>query len=84
MIVHWNPKKYMNAKIDNVRFKNGAISLKGHIADMPKISKMEYFIPHIEIDGYADYRFRLVSEPISQGNIVQGKFFTALLERVAG
>lgn len=84
VIVHWNPKKYMNVKLDNVRLNNGVISIKGHIADMPKISRMSYFIPHIEIDGYANYRFRLVSEPISQGNIVQGRFFTALLERVAG
>lgn len=83
VIVHWNPKKYMNTKVDNLRLKNGVISIKGHIIDMPKISMMEYFIPHIEIAGYGDYRFRLSSEPISQGNIVQGKFFTALLDRVA-
>lgn len=84
VIVHWNPKKYMNVKLDNMRIADGLISIKGHISDMPKISQMSYFIPHIELAGYANYRFRLTSEPISQGNIVQGKFFTALLERVAG
>jgi hypothetical protein len=74
----------MNTKLDNVRLNNGVISIKGHIADMPKISRMSYFVPHIEIADYANYRFRLSSEPISQGNIVQGKFFTALLDRSAG
>lgn len=82
VIVHWNPKKYMNTQIDNLRLKNGVISIKGHIDDMPKISMMEYFIPHVELAGYGDYRFRLSSEPISQGNIVQGAFFTALMDRI--
>lgn len=84
VIVHWNPKKYQNVKLDNTRLADGVVSIKGHIADLPKIKTMDYFIPHIEIDAYANFKFRLSSEPISKGNIVQGEFFTALLERVAG
>lgn len=82
VIVHWNPKKYLNTKLDNVRLANGVISIKGHIDDMPKIRKMDYFVPHIELEGYGDFKFRLSGEPVSQGNIVQGKFFTGLLDRV--
>lgn len=82
LIVTWNPKKYMNIKLDNIRLNDGVIQIKGKIADMPKIQRMSYLIPHIAIDAYGHYRFRLSGEPISPGNIVQGKFFTALLDRI--
>jgi len=84
VIVHWNTKKYMNVKLDNVRLAQGTIKIKGHIADLPKIQRMDYFVPHVDIDAYGHYKFRLAAEPISQGNIVQGKFFTALLDRIGG
>jgi hypothetical protein len=84
VIVHWNTKKYMNIKLDNVRLAQGVIKIKGHIVDLPKIQAMSYFVPHTDIDAYGHYKFRLAAEPVSQGNIVQGKFFTALMDRIPG
>ncbi len=83
-IVTWSPKKFNDAPVDPARIAKGVIEIKGYIIDMPKISRMSYLVPHIDIEGYAHYRFRLVGEPISPGNIVQGKYFVALLERSAG
>lgn len=81
VIINWNPKEWMNIKLDQTRLANGVLHVKGHIGDMPKFMRMSYMVPDIKIAAYADYRFQLKGEPWSGGNIVQGKFFECLLDR---
>lgn len=81
-IIHWNPKTYQNIRLDNVRLAAGVLKIKGYLSDFPKLRACSYMIPHIDIAAYQNYRFRLSSEPVSGGNIVQGRYFTALLDRV--
>jgi hypothetical protein len=82
LIVNWNPKVWNNTKVDNLRLSGDVLHIKGHIVDMPKIKRMDYLVPHIQIEAYSRMKFRLASDVISPGNIVQGQYFSCLLSRV--
>lgn len=82
VILHWQPREFGGVKLDNVRLAKGVIKIKGYLSDLPKFQRCSYMIPHINIDAFLHYRFRLSSEPVSNGNIVQARYFSALFDRI--
>lgn len=80
--IYWNPKHFGNLKIDNLRLAKGLLKFDGFLTDLPKIQKCEYLIPDTDNEAYIHYRFRLCEEPISSNNIIKGRYFSSLWERI--
>lgn len=82
MVCDWEPKAFKQIA-DNIRIPYGIITAKGRIVDLPKIkvcSKIQVQIPEFNT-LIAEYK--LNADPTDQFNIIQGRYFIAVLERIA-
>lgn len=82
LLIQWKPKEFKPVGVDDLRIPDGTLRAKGYITDMPKVMKCSYMVPHIDIEAYARYRFRLSGDPYSPQNIVQGRYFVSYWVRV--
>jgi len=82
LLCSWNPDNWVKNDL-GLRIPGGTLGTKGYIWDMPKIRNADYIEIQV-VEGYAHWRFQLSGEPIDQGNIVQGRYFVALWERMQG
>jgi hypothetical protein len=60
------------------------VEVKGYMVAVPKLLKMDYIVVNLPVAPYIRQKFRLASEPGDPSNIVQGRYFIALLERADG
>jgi hypothetical protein len=82
----WEPKKFVlpaPAALD-LRTPNAACQVKGFLKDAPKLMKANYVVLDTQTEGVLRQKFKLAGEPGSPGNIVQGRYFYALLGRWNG
>lgn len=87
LLIDWNPKPWLNvvgnagdAPDSVVRIPNGAITTRGYMTDLPKIIKADYAVMDVN-NNYMNNHFVLSGEPISPGNIVKNRYFTAVWKR---
>lgn len=82
MLINWEPKTFDPVwEKQLTRLPEGIIQAKGYIQYMPVMSQCQFMIPDILMSAYQNYTFRLVSEPISAGNIIKRRYFTSIWER---
>lgn len=82
-LCQWNPRDWFIAP-GNIRIPEGYMQIKGYLKDMQKVLRAEYIVIQTPIANVREYRYKLDSEPIDQGNIIQGRYFIALLKRYTG
>lgn len=82
MVVHFNPAKFGETKVDALRLANGVIKTGGFIKDLPQVMKCSYLVPDATLEGYGHYKYRLGGEAISSNNIIQGRYFEVLWDRI--
>jgi hypothetical protein len=80
-LCQWNPRSWFMAA--NIRVPDGYVQIKGYITDLPRLRRCEYILLQTPISGLTYFKFKLDSEPIDRGNIIQGRYFVALLKRIA-
>lgn len=82
MLVSWNvePDILMAAPVD-LRHPNSIVRTKGYIGHLPKVKQCDH-MQIVNVDPYIHYNFKLYSEPIDPGSIVQGRYFIALWKRI--
>ena len=69
---------YKDGLPSNVNLPNGTIQTKGYITDMPKVKRCSHMIKHLALENYQTMNYTLYGEPLSPGNIIQGRYFVAL------
>ena len=82
MVCDWEPKAFKNIA-ENIRVPFGIITAKGRLTDLPKIticSKIQIQVPDSNI---LTGEYKLNSAPSDQFNIIQGRYFIVVLERIA-
>jgi hypothetical protein len=92
LLIDWQPKVW-NFMDTNVTVqgalpeggkvaKGDLVSMKGFIADMPKVMQAKHIILDYQNAQYENNRFALWGEPVVQGNIIQTKYFNAYAVRI--
>jgi hypothetical protein len=84
MLVQAEPSKWWVKPPFNVQVPTGMIQTKGYMSDVPRLLQSRKMIFQTDIEGIMRMRYELVGEPIDQGNIIQGRYFVALWQRVPG
>lgn len=79
-LCQWQPRAWFIAP-GNIRIPDGYVQIKGYITDLPKVRRAEYILMQTPVSGYTYFKYKLDSEPIDQGNIIQNRYFIALLRR---
>lgn len=79
-LCRWNPRQWFIAP-GNIRIPDGYMQIKGYLTDLPALKRSEYIIVQTDISNYSSFKYKLDGEPIDKGNIVQGRYFVALLKR---
>jgi hypothetical protein len=86
MSINWNPREWITmwpqaANADSiVRLAGGVATSRGYITDLPKILRADSVVLDID-NNFMNNHFVLSGEPISPGNIVKNRYFTALWKR---
>jgi hypothetical protein len=57
------------------------VGTKGYVTDLPKVVRCDAAIIDVNAD-YVGNKFILKAQPITAGNIVKNRYFTAIWERV--
>jgi hypothetical protein len=78
-LCQWNPRHWF---ISAVRVPDGFVQVKGYQTILSKVVRAEYIEMQTPLSGSQYFRYKLDSEPIDQGNIIQGRYFVALLKRI--
>ena len=81
LLLHYNPSHFGQMKLDQTRLDKGLVKTGGFLVDLPKILQCAYLMDNT-MDGYGHFKYRLCEKPISNNNIVQGRYFEALWERI--
>lgn len=81
--VEWEPKnfEYPVEGLD-LRVPHSVCQIKGYLSDLPKVNRCDHIIIQTPIEGIIQARFKLYGEPISPGNIIQGRYFVAALKQL--
>lgn len=84
MSVNFDPKTFYDFKPlrNNFRIGDGLMQTRGFLHDLPKVQNCQYIMGPINIEGYVEQKFELISEPTDISNIVQVKFFVATWSKV--
>lgn len=80
MLCRWNPKEFL-VYAGNIRVPYSVVETKCHLIHLPKIKQATHMIVQLPIEGYQHYSFKLASEPVDKGNIIQGRYCVAAWER---
>jgi len=78
MRVYFNPKDWV--KVANVNTENAMAQTIGFIYDMPKIARANYVILNSDQDGYKEWKFSLLREPLPHG-FKRDRYFVAYWQR---
>lgn len=86
MLCNWNAKSWLPMPgIDlsnlNLQMPNGAVQTKGWIWDLPYVLQSRRAIIDVNVEAMRRYTFTLAGEPITPGNIIQGRYFVTLWKR---
>lgn len=65
-----------------IRIPNGVCEIRGYLTDLPDVEQCEYILVQSDINSITKRRFKLMTEPIDDNNIVPGRYFVAKLERM--
>lgn len=82
LLCHWDVKNF-NFPLDTIATPYSLVQTKGYMSDLPKILQSRRIVlqpPETNLS----YTFELWGEPIDAGNIVPGRYFTAIWRRVGG
>ena len=63
------------------RVPGGFCQTKGFLTDMPKVLRCQSAVLNTKAEPYLRYTYKLLSEPIENYKIVQGRYFQALWQR---
>jgi hypothetical protein len=81
---NWEPKTFVKVANLDVRVPYSLVETKGFLTDLPKILKADHLVVNLPIASYLRQKFRLEGEPGDPGNIIQGRYFTAVWRRWNG
>lgn len=86
MLCNWNAKSWLSMPgIDlsnvNLQLPGGAVQTKGFVRDMERVLQSRKMVIDTPNEGLRRYLFTLEGEPITPGNIIQGRYFIALWKR---
>lgn len=80
----WEMKKFLLPVPDlQLRVPYSVVQTKGFMSDVPKVMKAAYLLVNTPISGVLRQKYKLLGEPGDPSNIIQGRYFVALWERVA-
>jgi hypothetical protein len=79
--VNWSPQAYIFMP-GNIRVPANSFLVRGYLTDAPKLKQANQIILQADLDGLVHYRCRLYAEPFDQFQIVQRRYFLAILERI--
>ena len=65
-----------------IQMPAGTIQTKGYVTDLPDVLQCRKLIVQISLEPLVRYVYELKGEPIDQGNIVQGRYWVGLWNRV--
>ncbi len=78
------PQNYREfAQPEQINLTAGTLDVLGFYADMPKMQRADYIIPFININPNNQNRYRLLGDPLPNGNIAKGCFFSVRLEKIS-
>lgn len=82
-LCEWDVKKFFRPihGID-LRIPRGVLQIKGFLTDLPKVVRCDHMILETAIDGILRAKYRLSGEPGDYSNIIQGRYFVAIWERI--
>lgn len=82
LLCAWTPKQWFILP-ENLRMPDGDLQTKGYISDLPKIKRAVEMDMEISQEAYGHWRFKLASDPIDAGNIIQGRYCVCLWKRIS-
>ena len=84
-LIAWQPKDFFMPFPSQVQVPDGLIQVKGFVSpDLPKILRADTVVVDVTNENYLRQRYRKKGEPGIPGNIIQGRYFVANLERAGG
>lgn len=78
---NWEFKKFASSIPIDLRIPNAVVQVKGYLTDIPKLLRAQYVVINLPFVPYARQSFVLLGEPADESNIVQSRYFSALLRR---
>jgi len=86
MCVEADTTEWARYGLPEIRSPKGVLLSKGFIQDLPKVRScvsmtVDSQSRQASVAGYGKYKYKLASEPLDIGTIVQGRYFMALWER---
>lgn len=83
LLCNWQPKHFTVPIPNlNLRAPNSVLEIKGYLTDLPRVTRASYLIFENAIDGIVRQKFQLISEGGDRSNIIQGRYFSAVMERM--
>lgn len=74
-------KPFSNIPVQ-VNLPDGLLSVKGFLIDAPKLQQADFIIHNTALENYQTRKYKLYGEIDSPSNIVQNRYFTAILIRI--
>ncbi len=85
-LCNWEPKKFTHPFPANTAMMTqnpySYLETKGFIQYIGKVKRCSHLIFQTELNGYGVLSYKLLCEPGDRSNIIQGRYFYALWERV--
>lgn len=81
LLCAWQPQNWFILP-QNIRVPAGDLQTKGFITDLPKVIACIEMIVELPVEPYIRCKFRLASQPVDPGNIIQNRYFVATWERI--
>lgn len=82
LLIANSPSEWFVKTPSNIQVPDGTIQTKGYVTDLPDVLQSRKLIVQVGLQPIIRYVYDLKGEPIDQGNIVQGRYWVGMWQRV--
>lgn len=80
--LEWDIKRFqIPVKNMDIRKPYSVVEVKGYVSQIPLLQRCDHIVLDTPMEPSIRYKFKVASEPIMPGNIIQQRYFICLLER---
>ncbi len=77
----WDPRKFLYPVPGvDLRVRYSVCETKGYMTDLPRVTRCDHMVVQAPVEGIVRSKMKLASDPISPGNIIQGRYWVAKWE----
>ena len=82
LLIANSPSEWFVKFPHNIQVPAGTIQTKGYTTDLPDVLQTRKMVLQVSLQPMIRFTYELAGEPIDQGNIVQGRYWVAMWNRV--